>query len=565
MSPVLLRQLRLQLSGQRHLALERGRYRLRVVMTLFLLGGLALFARLTMLTVINPAQAHAPHILHLPHLRADIIDRNGLTLATMRPTSALNVQKNLLPKGMSLIPELSAIFSDMTLDKLSRRLACKSICLVARNLSPGQVEKIASLHRPALMVVNDYWRYYPNNSLAAHVIGTITTDDRGRNTGVTGIEKYFDAQLATSATPQPVRLSIDTRVQFALEDELAQAVAHFQARSGFGIIMDVHSGAIRAMASVPDFDPNSSGTAGADQRLNQVTQGIYEFGSTFKTFTIAQALDAGLATPGTRHDATHKIHIGRFTIDDHDPQYRWMTTTDVFIHSSNIGAVRIAETIGIERQKAFFEQLGLLRRPVLELNELRRPLVPTPWNKASLMTASYGHGINISQLQLASAYATIVNGGTRVRPTLIEPGATVPPGARVLSPETSATMRAMLRLVVTQGTGSNADVPGYRVGGKTGTSDKLADDGSGYVKKNLVLSTFAGAFPMDAPRYVVIASLDRPHAPIATAAWVAAPIVKNVILRAAPALGVAKAMTDVDTTPLMPYVANPRRVTGKPT
>jgi cell division protein FtsI (penicillin-binding protein 3) len=327
-----------------------------------------------------------------------------------------------------------------------------------------------------------------------------------------------------------------------MESELGAAMVHFQAVGATGLVLDVHTGELLALASLPSFNPNAPGQAAPDARFNRATLGVYELGSTFKPITIAMGLESGaIPSLSQRYDATVPLEIGRYKIHDDHPQRRWLTVPEVLIYSSNIGTARIADAVGEQREKIMFRRMGFDRPVDIELHEKGRPLWPGYWGRTTTMTVGYGHGIAITPLHLASAYAALVNGGVWHPATLLKRDGNKPvPGRRVVSVQTSATLRQLLRLVVLDGTGRRADVPGYRIGGKTGTAEKAM--GGGYSHHSLV-TTFAGVFPMDNPRYVVIAMLDEPKgAPdtfgLATAAWNAAPVVSRVISRVGPMIGV---------------------------
>jgi cell division protein FtsI (penicillin-binding protein 3) len=340
----------------------------------------------------------------------------------------------------------------------------------------------------------------------------------------------------------PVALSIDRRVQAAMESELSAAMVDLRAEGATGLVLDVETGELLAMVSLPVFNPNKSGQAAPEARRNNVTQSVYELGSTFKPITMAAAIDTGTVTNlARRFDATAPISIGRFKISDTHPQRRWLNIPETLVHSSNIATARIADEIGQAKMDALFRKLAFYEPPHVELRERGRPLTPQYWGRVTTMTVAYGHGIAVTPLHLASAYAALVNGGIWRPATLLktEKGKT-PQGRRVFSQSTSDTMRKMLRMIVTDGTGKKADVPGFRVGGKTGTAEK---PGVGGYSKTVNVSTFAAAFPMDAPRYVVIAMLDAPKgsaqsAGQTTAGWTAAPVVSKVIARTGPMLGV---------------------------
>ena len=330
-------------------------------------------------------------------------------------------------------------------------------------------------------------------------------------------------------------------MQHVLREELARGGTEFSALGSAGIVLDVHTGEVLAMASLPDFDPNRIPESTPEQRFNRSTLGVYEMGSTFKTFTLANALQIGSVRMQDGYDASKPIRVGRFVIRDDHGKGRWLSVQEIFIYSSNIGAAKMALDIGSERQQEFLGRLGLLKAPDIELPEVGAPMLPTPWRRVSTMTVSFGHGIAVSPLQMASGIAALVNGGWKTRPTLVhyQPGDDIS-RHQVVSPRTSAQMRRLLRLVVERGTGTRAAAPGYLVGGKTGTAEKA---GAGGYRSKALISSFVGVFPITEPRYVVLVMLDEPKGTkstfnFASGGWTAAPIVSSIISRIGPLLGV---------------------------
>jgi cell division protein FtsI (penicillin-binding protein 3) len=375
---------------------------------------------------------------------------------------------------------------------------------------------------------------YPMGSLAAHALGFTDID----NKGLTGIERYFDKELRTRQ--DNMALSIDVRVQHVLEHELGVAMKKFSAIGAAGLVMDVTTGEVVAMSSLPSFDPNQPNAIAQDLRFNRTTLGVYEMGSTFKIFTTAMALDAGTVSLHGGYDATNPIRVARFTIRDFHAKKRWLSVPEIFMYSSNIGTVKMALDVGIPGHRNFLTTIGMMKPVAIELSETGSPLSPNRWREINSMTISFGHGLAVSPLHLVAGVSAMVNGGIYRTPTLIRrnPSET-PVGKRVITAETSAKMRRLMRLVVKNGTGRNAAAPGYLVGGKTGTAEKVS--GRGYKKKALI-SSFVAAFPMHKPRYVVLAMLDEAKGTketfgYATGGWVAAPVVGAVVRRIAPVLG----------------------------
>jgi cell division protein FtsI (penicillin-binding protein 3) len=402
-------------------------------------------------------------------------------------------------------------------------------------LTPKQQFEVNRLGIPGLQFEREERRVYPDGNLAAHVVGYSGID----NKGLAGVERGMDEVLKERV--EPLRLSLDIRVQHILHEELSRAVDEFSAIGGTGLIMDVRNGEILSLVSLPDFDPNQPGTATPERIFNRATLGAYEMGSTFKIFNTAMVLENRVGTLGSSYDATKSIHVGRFTIEDYHAKRRWLTMAEIFMYSSNIGSVRMALDAGTERQKEFFQRLGMTRTPAIEIPEVAGPLVPSPWREINTMTIAFGHGMSVTPLHMAIGVSAMVNGGMLRQATVLKrPDGYLPAGQQVVSPRTSDDMRRLLRLVVESGTGTSAAAPGYLVGGKTGTAEKVA--GKGYAKKAL-LSSFIAAFPINDPKYLVLIMIDEPHGTkktfgYATGGWVAAPAVSRIVTRAAPLLGV---------------------------
>ena len=556
----------LPLAGRRKTALSRARYRLMIGGMLFAAGIAALALRLGDLALLHDRPVLADGTMALVPKRGDILDRNGIELARTFEAFAISVApRKLIGDPHVLARQLAAILPEKTEAQIYSELVHPgSFRYISRRVLPSQAKAINDLGEPSITLEREPERLYPNMSLGAHVLGYTDIDDGG----MYGMEKALDRRLADQATRgTPIRLAMDSRVQQALESELGAAVTKFRAIGAAGIVLDVHTGEVVALASLPNFNPNAAGHSDDNSRFNRTTMGVYELGSTFKAMTIAMSLDAGLIkSMGQKYDATAPIHIGRFTIhDDRSHQLRkWATIPEIFIYSSNIGTAHMAAELGATRQRAYLDEMGFLSPVKVELPERGRTLFPASnnWGEVATMTVGFGHGIAVSPLHLATAYATLVNGGILHPATMlkVEPGKAVP-GKRIFSEATSDKMRALLRLVVTSGTGRKANAPGYRVGGKTGTAEKSM--GGRYAKHALV-STFAAAFPMDAPQYVVIAMMDEPHGNaetggFATAGMVSAPIVNKIVSRIGPILGIRPDMSrDVDITGLLGLVEKTR-------
>ena len=539
--PFPLKRPAVHLEGAAKQVIEVGRNRLIVTAAIFTLCFVVLAARLLDLAVFrDPELAARGHGAGAAiAARADIVDRNGVMLATNLETASLyaDATKILDPREAAL--SLAAILPELSRADLETRLSSgKSFIWIKRNLTPRQQWQINALGIPGLAFQREERRVYPQGSLAAHVLGFVDIDNRG----ISGVEAYFDERLRDAARRDtPLALSLDVRVQHAVADEVAKAVREFRAVGGAGLVLDVRTGEVLAMASLPDFDPNDPRDVSQDAKFNRVCLGVYEMGSTFKTFNTALALDSGTATFASSYDATRPIKIARFTISDSHPENRVLTVPEIFMYSSNIGSVRMALDVGTERQQDFMARLGMLRRASIELPELGMPLVPNPWREINTMTIAFGHGMSVTPLHLATGISAMVNGGTLRPATLIKAeGGRAQAGQRVISEHTSEQIRRLMRLVVMRGTGKKAEADGYLVGGKTGTAEKVGAHG-GYAKKAL-LSSFVGAFPMNNPRYVVLVMIDEPQGNketygFATGGWVAAPSVSRIVTRIGPMLG----------------------------
>jgi len=520
-------------------AIERSRGRLVLGGILFALAfGLVAFRLVDVAILQNagePRSARSVAAGEQTTARADIVDRNGVLLATSLATASLYANPREVLDAASAARRLAAVLPDVTEAQILERLRLdRSFVWLRRNLTPRQEYAVNRLGIPGFYFQSEERRVYPHGGLAAHIVGMTGID----NEGLAGAEMSLDAELREGR--EPVALSIDIRVQHILREELAASMKRFSATGAAGIVMDVATGEVVAMVSLPDFDPNLVNDADPDARFNRATLGVYEMGSTFKLLTAAMALDSGAASMRHSYDATKPIRIARFMISDFKPENRWLSVSEVLIHSSNIGAAKMALDVGSERQRGYFERLGMLRRTGIELPEDADPLVPSPWREINTMTIGFGHGIAVSPVHLVNGISTLVNGGVLHKPTIRKVGDGAVSGTQVFSQATSDRMRWLMREVVAQGTGSKADTAAYPVGGKTGTAEKAG--GHGYRRKSLV-SSFVAAVPIAEPRYVVLALLDEPKGiketfGYATGGWVAAPVIKQVILRMAPLLGI---------------------------
>ncbi|MDP2063374.1 MAG: penicillin-binding protein 2 [Phaeovulum sp.] len=534
----------------------RGRAEIRLLLlgAAFVAGFATIGVRMAALAVSQPIE---PQIASsgdaILASRADILDRNGRVLATNLLTHSLYAQPQEMIDPARVARELVVIFPDLDAARLTADFTgSRKFIWIRKKISPVQMQAVHDIGDPGLLFGPREMRLYPNGELAAHVLGgaSFGREDvaSAEVVGVAGVEKAFDGWLRDPANNgAPLRLTLDLTVQATLEEVLADGMKLMKAKAASAVLMHVGSGEIIAIASLPDFDPNArpvpptTGEAGDSPLFNRAVQGVYELGSTFKVFAVAQALELGLVTPATMIDTRGPLVWGKYRINDFHDYGARLSVTDVIVQSSNIGAARIAMLIGAERQRAFMDALGFLSPTPVELAEApgARPLLPPNWSELSTMTIAYGHGLSASPLHLATAYATLANGGHRVTPTLVL-GAARPVGEAVISPANSEAMMSMLRQVVTRGTASFAEVPGYAVGGKTGTADKPKPGGGYYDEK--VLATFAAVFPAHAPEYVLVLSLDEPvedsgSVDRRTAGWTAVPVGAELIRRAAPLLG----------------------------
>ena len=541
---------------QRHTSLVVAHQRLMLIMLLFAAAIAMIALRLLWLSVATDG-ATAVRPLSLMARRADIVDRNGQVLARTIDAWSIGVHANkLLNAPEDLAPKLAQLMPEKTeAEYLAILKSGVRFTYLRRRALPELVAQINALGEPAMAYAREPERLYPQTTLAAHVLGYTDFDGRG----VSGMERVLNDQLIDPKLKgAPVALAIDTRVQAAMESELSDAMVAQQAIGATGLVLDVHTGEVLAMVSLPVYNPNKPGEAVDDQRRNNVTQSVYELGSTFKPITMANAIDSGVVTSmSKRYDATHPLKVGGYTIHDDEPAGRWYDIPETLIHSSNIVTAQIADQLGQERTASMFRRLHFDVAPDIELKERGRPIWPVYWGRLATMTIGYGHGMAVTPLHLATAYAALVNGGIWRPATLMKvaPGKAAK-GTRVFTQSTSDLMRQLLRLIVTDGTGKKASADGLRVGGKTGTAEKAGVGGYSRTKQ---VTTFAAAFPMDAPRYVVLTMLDEPKGDketgVRTAAYTAAPVAGKVIARIGPLLGITPDNSrDIDVSRLVPLV-----------
>jgi cell division protein FtsI (penicillin-binding protein 3) len=560
---------RLRLVGQRRQMLAVMHQRLMFGMLVYA-GLVALIAlRILYLAAFGDHAGRKEELTALIPARGDILDRDGQPLArtidawtiAVHPTKVIGDKLALAQRLAQLMPERSAE------QYFALLRSNKPFFYLRRRASPELVEAVNAIGEPGLALEREPDRLYPQTTLAAHVLGFTDIDGKG----AAGVERAFDAELSDPAKRgKPVVLSISSKVQQALEAELGAAMQHFSAIGAAGVVMDVHTGEILAMTSMPTFNPNAAGQAGPDQLFNRATLGVFELGSTFKPFTLAMAMDSGVVSgPGQIYNCPDALPAYGHVVHDTHPFGRRCSVAEIMMESSNIGMAQMADQLGTARQKAWLKKMGFLDKAEIELRERGRPLTPgSRWGPFETMTIGFGQGIAVAPLQLAMGYATLFDGGIYHPPTILKvaAGHALPAGRRVFSADTSYRMRALLRLVVMKGTGKKADAPGYRIGGKTGTAQKIIN---GRYSQSINLTSFAGVFPMDDPRYVIVVMLDEPKATpetygFTTAGWNVAPVVSRTVSRIAPMLGVAPDMNrEPNMSEVLPFVEGANQDTKK--
>ncbi|HEV7275324.1 MAG TPA: penicillin-binding protein 2 [Devosiaceae bacterium] len=501
--------------------------------------------------------------------RPVILDRNGLELAVDIRVPSLFAEPRRIVNVDEAVEALAEVLPDIDRNWLRQRLTGdKGFVWVKRELTPALREKIFNLGIPGLDFVTESKRFYPGGTESSHILGAVNID----NQGIAGVEKYMDSEslallqsigLARGAELTPVNLAVDLRVQHVMHEQLTDALTRYQAIAAAGVIMDVRTGEVVSLVSLPDFDPNSPASAfekwnGKDnERFNRITSGIYELGSTFKTVTFAAALDSGMVKLTDSFDARFGVRFGRFTIDDYRGKHRVLTVPEIYKYSSNIGTIRIMQAMGKDNYRAFLTELGFDRPATLELPEKRMPKVPEKFSEIVAATASFGHGLSISPLHMVRAVAGFVNDGYMVTPTLYkrseaEARETYVP---IISPRTSAQIRYLMRLNALEGSGTrmNKAAAGYRVGGKTGTAEKVVD---GRYSSEKSLTVFASAFPLDDPQYAMVILVDEPQRENpqsgTTAGWNAGELTGRIVQRVAPMLGISPDFSEMLDAQLVP-------------
>lgn len=540
MAQDVFQQNRLTIPGTQAQALDLARGRLVWVVLVLMMGYLAIGLRMGDLTLLHhkSAEIQAGNNDSAPitkPLRGEILDRNGNLMASSLKMASVYADTTMIDNPEQLAKKLAAILPEQTYAELLDKLSSgKEFIWIQRDVTPKQEYAINAIGNPALSFQDEGRRIYPDANMTAHILGYTDVDGNG----ISGVEKYFNNRLSKG---ESVKLTIDLRLQHIMHRELAEAVEKFHAKDGVGMVMDVNTGEIIAMVSLPDFDPNHVGDASDWEKFNRATLGVFEMGSTFKLFSMAAALDSGTVHFSSIFDATDPIKIGRFKIHDDHAKKRPLTVPEIFIYSSNIGTAKMADSLGPDALKDFYKSIGFMEPAPIELPERGMPLYPSPWTEISTLTTSFGHGIAVSPLHLIRAASGLVNGGIMPVSTLVKSDkrdnlSLTPEGKRIVSEETSQKIRQLLELVVADGTGTKAYVDGYDVGGKTGTAEKNIH---GRYEHNASLSSFIGVFPIQAPRYAVLAIIDEPQGTpdthgFSTGGWTAAPVVAKVIEQMGP-------------------------------
>jgi cell division protein FtsI (penicillin-binding protein 3) len=542
---------------------EGGGSRVRLAMVCFtalflLIGGRLAFLGLAELP---PSAAWRSAQDAVAATRPDILDRNGEILATDIRSVSLFAEPRKVVDADEAVELLSTLLPDLGNADTRHKLASKAgFVWLKRELSPSLERPIHDLGLPGVGFLVEKQRFYPGGAVAGHILGLVNID----NQGIAGVEKTIDGRglsdlhalgFAQTRNLEPVRLSIDLRVQHVVRDELTRAMERYRSIAAVGIVLDVDTGEVIAMHSLPEVDPNIPSQALEKDRMNRATAGVFEMGSVFKMFTIASALEAGTASFNSTVDASRPITIGRHTIRDFHGKGRVLSVPEVFIYSSNIGTGRLALQLGPTRQQQFFRDFGFLTKLKTDIPEVGAPIVPHQWKEITAVTTSFGHGLSVSPMQTAAAGAAIVNGGRYIPPTFFARTRADADQVttRILSEQTSLAMRTMFRMNVEKGSGRRAEVKGYFVGGKTGTAEKVVN---GRYSKEKNRNSFLAAFPMDKPRYLVLVVIDEPKPDPKTgggrtAGMNAAPTVSAIIRRAGPLLGVEPRFTDPAAGPLL--------------
>ncbi|TPL74770.1 penicillin-binding protein 2 [Mesorhizobium sp. B2-3-15] len=540
-----------------------GKGKARIVMTMAVFFGIfsTISGRLVYLGFQTPDLSGGPQS-RVTASRPDIVDRNGEVLATDIKTASLFAEPRRIVDADEAIEKLSTVLPEIDYEQTYHKLKSGAgFVWLQRQLTPKQQADIMQLGIPGFGFRTEKRRFYPSGETSSYVVGLTNID----NQGISGMEKYIDEQglsdlqasgLAVAKDLRPVKLSIDLRVQHVVRDEIAAGLERYRAMGAGAVVLNVKTGEVVAMASVPDFDPNNPYNAQDKDRLNRMSAGLYEMGSTFKSFTSAMALDSGKATMSSRFDASHPIRVGHQAIHDFHGKNRVLSLPEVFLYSSNIGSAREAELVGIEAHREFLHRLGILEKMQTELPEVARPTEPKVWKQVNSFTIAFGHGVSTTPLQAAVGCAALVNGGFLMQPTFLVRSQedAMAAAKKVVTEKTVEGMRYLYTLNAEKGSARNARVPGYRVGGKTGTAEKVIN---GRYSKELNFNTFVAAFPMDDPQYLVFTIADAPHPekPGMTdvAANNAGVMAGNIIRRSAAMLGVKPDFSHENGATLVSY------------
>ena len=459
-------------------------------------------------------------------VRGNIYDRNGSILATSVRSQSLSIQPKDIINEKLVINELVRIFN-YDKSKIEKIINKKRYTILKFNISPNDYKKLHSLGDPGIVIEKKSKRIYPHDNLTSHVVGFVDTEYNG----LSGIEKGLDEDLKKG---KDIFLSIDLRFQNIIYEELKKSIEKFSADGGLSIILDINTGEVLASCSLPDFNPNKIDSSNSPNMFNAVTHGVFEMGSTFKPITLAIALNESIIDKNTKFDVKKPIKIGKYSISDYHKIDGPLTSKEVIVNSSNIGAAKMAELIGTKKHKKYLEKFRLLEKPNIEIPEIGNPIIPNPWLPINTMTIGYGYGLSVSPIQLSSTYATLVNGGNLIQPSFLRNNE-IKIINKVLKEETSINIRKILRAVILESkwTGPRARVQGYEIGGKTGTAELLID--SKYHKK-ANMSSFIGVFPISEPKYLVLVMIKNPKGikethNLTTGGWVAAPIFSNIVKR----------------------------------
>jgi cell division protein FtsI (penicillin-binding protein 3) len=547
-------KLNLSLDGALNKAVEKSKLRLVLVILIVILTYSAVAVKTAMVSLSGKNYFKSLSITSQPQKvikqdltpeilkknRNSIYDRNGILIASNLVTSSLYAHPQEMIEHQYAATLVHKILPELSVESLKQKfLSGKKFLWIKRNLTPKQKYEINALGIPGLYFENEFKRIYPHKNLFAQTIGMVGVDGQG----LSGMEKFLDKLMATDENKElqkadGLKTTLDVRVQNIVHEELQKQMETHKAVAAAGIVLDINTGEILALVSLPDFDPNVLSSLTPENFFNYATLGSYELGSTFKPITFVAAFEKGLIKMDSKFDASTSIKVGRFTITDYHPENRWLNVPEIMMYSSNIGTARIAEKLGAENLKEVFRKLGFNAKSEIEIQEKSLPRIPKIWGESTLYTASFGHGVAVSPMHLITAFATIINGGTIYKPTLLQTN-TKPKGNKIFKEDVSKNMRKLMRLVVTRGTATKANIAGYLIGGKTGTAEKIAPNGK--YSGDLNVTSFVGAFPMNNPKYAILTLFDEPKASkdsygFATAGWVAAPPAGKIISRIAPIL-----------------------------